>query len=348
MNLPAYLISPCCKGKLKEEEGSLVCENCGNSFHIENDIPIFHKEIADPWKRHQKEAYDQFMREFSLNPSLPQIVATDNWGLKIAGNLKVIALRNLLDALVEKKGTVLDVGCGRGEILNKICAHYDLKGVGLDISIEAIKIARFYNPLVNQYWVGDAESLPFRDNSFDLVISLDTLEHLSSPLTALEEMVRVLKPGGKLLVYTLNKRQLFTWHWFLRLITFRKLGVDKGHLDDHDPEKFLNAREVKKSLETKGMAKLKITYFDTFFTLAFNELLYLILQYRGKGKSESENSPSCVFKSKNPQLAVPSPSLKWKLLNRTLNILYPLFYLIDTPFRLIGASNGFFLQGVKR
>ncbi|HEX67603.1 MAG TPA: hypothetical protein ENG13_00880 [bacterium] len=158
-------------------------------------------------------------------------------------------------------------------------------------------------------------------------------------------MVRVLKPGGKLLVYTLNKKQFFTWHWFLRLITFRKLGVDKGHLDDHDPEKFLNANEVKKFLETKNMTKLKKTYFDTFFTLAFNELLYLILQYRGKGKSE--NSPSCVFKPKKPQLAVPPPPFKWKLLNRILNIVYPLFYLIDTPFRLIGASNGFFLQGVK-
>ncbi|MCD6521287.1 methyltransferase domain-containing protein [Candidatus Calescamantes bacterium] len=344
MNLPEYLVSPCCKGDLKEEEDSLICENCGNIFPIEDGIPILHKEIDDPWKRHQKETYDRFMREFSLNPSLPQIVATDNWGLKIAGNLKVIALRNLLDALIERKGKVLDVGCGRGEILNKICAHYDMKGVGLDISIEAIKIARCYNPLTNEYWVGDAESLPFRDNSFDLVISLDTLEHLSNPLTALEEMVRVLKPGGKLLVYTLNKKQLFTWHCFLRLITFRRLGVDKGHLDDHDPEKFLDANEVKKLLETKGMTKLKITYFDTFFTLAFNELLYLILQYRRKGKIKK--SPPSIFNPKNPQLAIPPP-LKWRLLNRILNILYPLFYLIDTPFRLIGASNGFFLQGIK-
>jgi len=91
----------------------------------------------------------------------------------------------------------------------------------------------------------------------------------------------------------------------------------------------------------------KVTYFDTFFTLACNEFLYLILQHRGRVTSKNKNGLSSVSEPKNSPLASPSPSLKWRLLNKILNLLYPIFYLLDAPFRILGVSNGFFLQGEK-
>lgn len=80
------------------------------------------------------------------------------------------------------KGRVLDIGCGDGERV-KALRKKRVDAIGVEI-----------NPCqVDGYYVlhGDAEALPFRDESFDNVYSVDLLEHLSSPLRAISEAFRV-------------------------------------------------------------------------------------------------------------------------------------------------------------
>jgi SAM-dependent methyltransferase len=88
----------------------------------------------------------------------------------------------LLKKQVAVEGRALDIGCG--------WRVYCQKAVRLDINLD-------YSPDV----VADTQkSLCFRDNSFDTVLMFDVLEHLEYPHQALEEVKRVLKPGGILYI----------------------------------------------------------------------------------------------------------------------------------------------------
>lgn len=80
-------------------------------------------------------------------------------------------------------GFMLDLGCGDRE-LAPICAQTNLEYIGMDYTGTAPDL------------LGDAHALPFRDNSFDFILSLAVLEHLRHPIVAMCEARRVLKPGG--------------------------------------------------------------------------------------------------------------------------------------------------------
>ena len=90
--------------------------------------------------------------------------------------------------------TALDVGCGEG----RFCRMMQTAGVatiGIDPVDALLAHARKLDPTGN-YRLGKAESLPFPDNSFDLVVSYLTLIDIDDVVTAMREMVRVLRPGG--------------------------------------------------------------------------------------------------------------------------------------------------------
>lgn len=94
---------------------------------------------------------------------------------------------------------ILDVGCGDAEMLEHIQrVKTPTYAVGVDfreklINLDAINILR-----------GDAENLPFKDQSFECVIIAAAIEHLPSPINALTESKRILKQGGTLIITTPN------------------------------------------------------------------------------------------------------------------------------------------------
>lgn len=92
---------------------------------------------------------------------------------------------------------VLDVGCGTGFLTQGILRHTQ-DVYGLDITIHQLRRAaeKLRIPLVR----GDAERLPFRDEVFDAVLSAGSIEYWPSPVEALREMWRILRPGGTALV----------------------------------------------------------------------------------------------------------------------------------------------------
>ena len=90
---------------------------------------------------------------------------------------------------------VLDVGCNSGEFL-KLLQEKGCDAVGVDISEPLLEIAKGKGLNVIK---ADAETLPFPDQSFDVVILREVLVHLHDPVKALKEIKRVLKPSGFLL-----------------------------------------------------------------------------------------------------------------------------------------------------
>ncbi len=103
-------------------------------------------------------------------------------------------------------GSILDVGCGRGLLLAKVAkrAEPNTKFFGVDISPKLCEIARTNNPTA-KIVVGDAEALPFPNNSFTIVFMTEALEHMLDFGKALSEIARVLRPGGTFIVTVPNR-----------------------------------------------------------------------------------------------------------------------------------------------
>ena len=100
----------------------------------------------------------------------------------------------------------LDVGCGEGygsAILAEKAAHV----VSIDISEEAVAHASAAYPMKNvEFQCMPAEQIPFSDNSFDVIVCFELIEHTRDHIAVMNAMRRVLRPGGILILSTPNKR----------------------------------------------------------------------------------------------------------------------------------------------
>lgn len=99
---------------------------------------------------------------------------------------------------IHTKGRILDVGCGTGNVLAAVKHRFpDVQPVGLDLAEGMLMEAARVNPVLRWRLVqGNAQALPFKNSSFDAVISNLSLQWVVSPAAALREMHRVLVPGG--------------------------------------------------------------------------------------------------------------------------------------------------------
>lgn len=106
---------------------------------------------------------------------------------------------------------VLDVGCGSGAVTREISRRLGNRGVAvgldpspalLDVARELAKEAGFGERV--EFREGDARQLPFPDSSFDAVVCVTVLCHIPRGETAIPELVRVLRPGGRLGVFDLD------------------------------------------------------------------------------------------------------------------------------------------------
>ena len=117
-------------------------------------------------------------------------------------------LESFLEDIVRKSKIenlkILDVGCGTGGNLEMLAKFGAAEGV--DISDEALEFCKAKGLKARK---GLAESLPFADESFDVVTALDVVEHLDDDAAGLREMYRVTKTGGKTLIFV----PAFMWLW---------------------------------------------------------------------------------------------------------------------------------------
>ncbi len=106
--------------------------------------------------------------------------------------------------IVPDGGRVLDVGCGPGRVALDL-ADRGLDVAGVDLDPAMIERARAHAVKSSgrklSFDVGNAAALPYDDDSFDLVVSTFALHHWSEPEAALNEIARVLQPGGVALVW---------------------------------------------------------------------------------------------------------------------------------------------------
>jgi SAM-dependent methyltransferase len=169
--------------------------------------------------------------------------------------------------VTDRRPRILDVGCGTGANLLMLSQFGDAEGV--DISEDALAFCR-ERGLANVK-LGAAEKLPYDDGTFDLVTALDVVEHLDDDLGGLSEMRRVLRPGGRVLLFV--PTFMFLW------------GVQD---DVSNHRRRYRLPELRRVLEQAGFEVERTTYANITFFLPIL-LVRKLMRVTGI-KAESENN----------------------------------------------------------
>ena len=159
--------------------------------------------------------------------------------------------RHLVNLTASKKvDSILDVGCGEGFTLNRLRE----KGIGeklegIEYSQDAIDLGKNMYPGV-KITKGDIHSLPYKDNSFDLVLCTEVLEHVKDPDKALRELVRVSK---KYLIVSVPNEPFFMFAQLVRGKNWSRFGNDIEHINHWTMLSF--AKFVKRNSDVKILAR---------------------------------------------------------------------------------------------
>ncbi len=212
---------PRCRGTLEVREDLLGCDACRLAFATKpGSLPIydlFIDEETDQLGRDPRQVWNrpEFERNYEFTGYHESGIEFD----RALGYPEEVS-RFLFDRVKKRMvkwvrpgpgHAILDVGCGAGYFLTMIRDRYREEGqeptvVGIDISAHQVsymaeRMGREGVPRVIAA-TGNGEFLPFADESFDLVTCSEVIEHIRNPKRALEEMRRVLKPMGMLLLST--------------------------------------------------------------------------------------------------------------------------------------------------
>lgn len=149
-------------------------------------------------------------------------------------------------ARIIRPKTVLEAGCGEGFILDRLYkANIGKRLLGIDSSDVAVALAKKERSHLD-IRKGDVYRLPFKDNSFDLIMCCEVLEHLEKPEKALAELKRVC---AKYVILSVPNEPWFRLANLLRGKNISRLGNDREHINHWSGE---------------GFEKLVNTEFDVF------------------------------------------------------------------------------------
>src|SRR6185369_11727486 len=145
------------------------------------------RSIANPLPREMME---------HTYPTLFRVEQSHWWFI---GRRKILAsfVEEICRSVTDRRPRILDVGCGTGANLLMLSKYGDAEGV--DVSEDALAFCRERG--LDKVKLGAAEQLPYDDATFDLVTAFDVVEHIDDDLAGLKEMRRVLRPGGRVLLF---------------------------------------------------------------------------------------------------------------------------------------------------
>jgi 2-polyprenyl-6-hydroxyphenyl methylase/3-demethylubiquinone-9 3-methyltransferase len=147
------------------------------------------------------------------------------------------------------RARVLDIGCGAGFLTNAL-ARDGHEVTGLDASPASLAVASAHDETLSVRYVGgDALSLPFADDSFDVVCAMDFLEHVEDPARVVAEAARVLAPGGLFFFHTFDRNPL-AW---LVVIKAVEIFVRNVPPDMHVLRLFVKPRELRAMATAVGL-----------------------------------------------------------------------------------------------
>ncbi|MEA2265588.1 MAG: hypothetical protein QOE27_1171 [Solirubrobacteraceae bacterium] len=156
--------------------------------------------------------------------------------------------RGFLLARVGAGERVLDVGCGEGAFSAALAGAGALP-VGIEVAAEPLRRARRLHPDLELQLVDPRGRLPFAAGHFDAVWAGEVIEHVADGLGLLDELRRVLRPGGRLLISTPDHPRRLVWSLAVRRAAFER------HFDPRsDHVRFFTRRTLAATLEDAGFS----------------------------------------------------------------------------------------------
>lgn len=183
---------------------------------------------------------------------------------------KVRPVRELLSD--GKRRRILDVGCGSAFMLSQLEDEFEC-GYGIDLERKAL---RFGKQLTRSILINaNAEKLPFANNSFDCVIATDAFEHIPNDNKAMNEVRRVLRPNGIMVVYVPSLSGLLSHLPTAHLYH----DSDKSYMLD---QRYYTFKSLRRLVEQAGLTVEYIGYHNVFFQEFFTQTLKLLSSLAGK------------------------------------------------------------------
>ncbi len=171
---------------------------------------------------------------------------------------------------ISAKDIVLELGCGTGAFTSRL-SELGYNIVGLDISDKMLFNAK--NISSNEYLQGDMDSLPFSDETFDIVFASASLHHLPDLYRCASESFRVLKRGGRF--FSLDPNGLNPLAWSEANIPFIRKNICERYLGTFGctpKERVFTEKEIKKVFGCTGFRYIK-TYTINFVPFKNNTFL---------------------------------------------------------------------------
>lgn len=167
-------------------------------------------------------------------------------------------LAQLLQAYIRPGYKCLDVGCGDGRTAGLYLRDRGCEYVGVDVSENAVRMVRALG--LDGRRVDDATQLPFADAAFDAALCIEVMEHLFEPHIAAAEILRVLRPGGVLIVTVPN---VAYWRRRIDLALLGRwnplgdnLAVEQPWRDPH--LRFFNPGSLRRMLTSVGFHPVEV------------------------------------------------------------------------------------------
>lgn len=163
-----------------------------------------------------------------------------------------------------KGKNLLDAGCGTGWF-SKAATERGASVTSMDLGEKLLsKVAQKCN---SKMVIGSITEMPFADNTFDYIVCSEVIEHVPQPYLAMQELYRVLKPGGTLVLTTPNK----IWYFAIWIANTFKLRPYQGL------ENWTGWFEMKTSLKNIGFEKIKMSGIHLFPFIS--KIIYPVLNF---------------------------------------------------------------------